>query len=133
MAGTATVTTTLAVTGIGDSFTLTNTKAVTVPVEERHGYVVLATAGTTALQLFDAVELIALAKIYLLYIKAVSGTVYILPDTAGTATFAAAAADLVLLVGESAIIPINPAGNLGCTIDADGVTAAIEYCFLGKA
>ena len=132
MAGTATVTTTLAVTGIGDSFTLTNVKAVTVPVAEQHGYTVLAAATTTALQLFDNIDHIALDKVYLVYIKCVVGTVYINVDTAGTATFAAAAADLVLNVGESCILPINPAGNLGLTVDASAVTAAIEWCMLGQ-
>lgn len=133
MAGTATVTTTLAVTGIGDSFTLTNEKAITVPVAEQHGYTVLATAGTTALQLFANIDHIALAKVYFVYIKAVVGSVYILVDTAGTTTFAAAAADLVLAVGEACVLPINPAGNLGLCIDGDGVTSAIEWCMLGKA
>ena len=133
MAGVATVTTTLAITGIGDSFTLTNTKAVTVPVAEQHGYTVLATATTTALQLFANIDHIALAKVYLVYIKCVVGTTYIQVDTAGTTTFDAAAADLVLAVGESCILPINPAGNLGLAIDGVGITTAIEWCMLGKA
>ena len=133
MAGVATVVTSLAVTGLGDDIELTNTKILTVPVAQQGGYTVLKTAGTTALALFAMIDHIALAKIYQVYIKAVVGTVYILLDTAGTTTFAAAAADLVLNVGESCTLPINPAGNLGLCIDADGITSAIKWHILGKA
>jgi hypothetical protein len=133
MAGAATVVTSLTVTGLGDDVTMTNTKVVTVPVAHQGGYTVLATAQTTALQLFAMVDHIALAKIFLVYIKAVAGTVYIMVDTAGTATFAEAAADLVLQEGESCVLPINPAGNLGLAIDGSAVTAAIKWNILGKA
>jgi len=132
MAGAATQTITLAITGIGDSVTFTNTKAMTVPVAMQHGYTVLSTAQTTALALFAMVDHIALAKIYGVYLKAEVGTVYILVDTAGTTTFAASAADLVLNAGEACYLPINPAGNLGLCIDASAVTAAISWVILGQ-
>jgi hypothetical protein len=132
MAGAATQTITLTVTGIGDSLTFTNTKAMTVPVACQHGYTVLSTATTTALQLFAMVDHIALTKIYGVYLKAEVGTVYILVDTAGTTTFAAAAADLVLNAGEACYLPINPAGNLGLCIDGSAVTAAISWAILGQ-
>jgi hypothetical protein len=132
MAGAATVVTSLTVTGLADDVILTNTKVVTVPVAQQGGYTVLATAGTTALQLFAMVDHIALAKIFLVYLKAVVGTVYILVDTAGTTTFSAAAADLVLNEGEACILPINPAGNLGLCIDGSAVTAAIKWHILGQ-
>ncbi len=132
MAGVATLTTTLTVTGLGDNRTFTNTKALTVPVAMQDGYTVLATATTTALQLFAMVDHIALAKIYLVWIKAEVGTVYILPDTAGTATFAAAAADFIINAGEAHSFPINPAGNLGFCIDGSAVTAAISWVILGQ-
>jgi hypothetical protein len=133
MAGVATVKTGLVVTGLGNTVTLTNEKALTVPVAQQGGYTVLATAQVTALQLFDLIDHIALNKIYLVYIKAVVGTVYIKVNTAGTATFAEAAADLVLQVGESDILSINPAGNLGLSVDAAAATDAIEWHVLGKA
>jgi hypothetical protein len=132
MAGAATVVTSLTVTGLADDVILTNTKVVTVPVAQQGGYTVLATAGTTALQLFAMVDHIALAKIFLVYIRAVVGTVYILVDTAGTTTFSAAAADLVLNEGAACILPINPAGNLGLCIDGSAVTAAIKWHILGQ-
>lgn len=132
MAGVATIVTSITVTGLGDDISKTNTKIVTVPVAAQAGYTVLTAATTTALQLFDLVDHFALTKIYLVYIKCVVGTVYLLPDTSGTTTFLAAAADLVLNTGESAILPINPAGNLGFSVDAAAVTDAIEWVILAK-
>ncbi len=133
MAGVATNTNTIAVTGIGVDETKTNTKAVTVPIEKQSGYTILTAATTTALQLFALVDHFALNKIYFVYLKCIVGTVYINVDTAGTATFAEAAADLVLNTGESCNLPINPLGNLGVTIDASAVTDAIEWMILAKA
>ncbi len=132
MAGQATVTITVGVTGLGSAYTVTNTKIMTVPVEYQSGYTVLTAATTTALALFDLVDHFDLDDIYGVYIKAEVGTVYILVDTAGTTTFAAAAADLVLNVGEAGYLPINPAGNLGLAIDASAVTAAISWVVLAK-
>ena len=133
MAGVATVTTTLAVTGLGDDVNLTNEKIITVPVAQQGGYTVIATAQTTAIQLFDLVDHFALAKIYLVYIKAVVGKIFINVDTAGTATFAEAAADLVLNLGEAKTLSINPLGNLGLAIDGDTVAAAMKWHVLAKA
>jgi hypothetical protein len=123
----------MAVTGIGDDETKTTTKASTVPVQKQSGYTILANATSSALQLFDLVDHFALAKIYFVYIKCVVGTVYINVDTAGTTTFAEAAADLVLNTGEPCLLPINPAGNLGLAIDAAAATDAIEWMVLAKA
>lgn len=133
MAGVATVVTSLSVTGLGDDIDLTNTKAVTVPVAQQGGYTILAAAKTTALALFALVDHFALNKIFLVYIKAVVGEVYIQVDTAGTTTFAEAAADLVLNEGEACILPINPAGNLGLAIDGDTIASAIKWHVLAKA
>jgi archaellum component FlaF (FlaF/FlaG flagellin family) len=105
----------------------------TVPVEVQQGYTVIATAQTTALQLFDMVDHIALANIYGVYLKSESGTIYILVDTAGVVTFDASAADLVLNEGEACYLPINPAGNLGLKIDAASATDALTWMILGKA
>lgn len=132
MAGAATVDIKVKVTGLGDTVELDSSCTMTVPVEVQTGYTVLATAGTTALQLFDMVDHIALAKIYGVYIKAVVGTVYIGVDTAGTATLTSATADLVLNVGESCYLPINPDGNLGLTVDGSATSAAIQWVILGE-
>ena len=132
MAGVATVDIKVKVTGLGDTVTVDNSATMTVPVEVQSGYTVLSTATTTAVQLFDLVDHIALAKIYGVYIKAVVGTVYITIDTALTATLTSATADLVLNVGEACYLPINPGGNLGLTVDGSAVTAAIQWMVLGK-
>lgn len=133
MAGEAILTTTLSVTGLGGTVSRTNTVTLTVPVEVQTGYTVVATATTTGIQLFDMVDHIALAKMYGVYLKAEVGTIYITVDTAGTGTLTSATADLVLNVGESCYIPVNPSGNLGMVIDAATVTDAFSWLILGKA
>lgn len=132
MAGAATVTVELEVTGIGDDISVSNTKTITVPAEVTHGYTIVDTAQTTAIQLFSDTTKIALAKIYGVFIKAEVGTIYILPDTAGTTTFLSTDSVLTLNVGEAAFLPINPAGNLGLKIDAAAVTDAFSWVILGK-
>lgn len=133
MAGVATVTTALKVTGLGDDVNLTNEKEVTVPVAQQGGYSVIATAQVTAIQLFDLVDHFALDEIFLVYIKAIVGKIFINVDTAGTATFAEAAAGLVLNEGEAKTLSINPLGNLGLTIDGDTVASAMKWHVLAKA
>ncbi len=133
MAGAAKVTIKVNVSGIGDEIDISNTKTMTVPVEVQSGYTVVATATTTAIQLFDMIDHIALAKIYGVYLKSEVGTIYIAVDTAGTGTITSATADLVLNVGEACYIPVNPDGNLGMVIDAAAVTDAFSWLVLGKA
>lgn len=133
MAGSAKVTIKVDVSGIGEEINISNTKTMTVPVEVQCGYTVVSTATTTAIQLFDMIDHIALANIYGVYIKAEVGTIYITVDTAGTGTITSATADLVLNVGESCWLPINPDGNLGLVVDASAVTDAFSWLILGKA
>ena len=133
MAGVATLAISLKVTGIGDTIDVANSQTLTVPVEVQKGYVVVAAATTTAIQLFDFITAIALAKIYGVYIKAEVGTIYIGVDTAGTGTITSTTADLVLNTGEATYIPVNPAGNRGMIIDAAAITDAFSYVILGKA
>ncbi len=128
MAGALSETTTLALTGLGPTVTWGGTaKTLTVPVEWEGSRFVLATATTTAYQLFDMTARLALAKIFAVYLKCEVGTLYILVDTAGTATFAAAAADLVLNAGEDCWLPINPAGNLGLCLDGSAITVECTW------
>lgn len=133
MAGVAVETNTLAITGLDNDITLTNEKTLTVPVMDQGGKTILTTATTTALQLFDLVDHFALNKIYAVFIKAVVGTVWIKPNTAGTTTFGSAGATLELKVGRSTIVAVNPANNAGMTIDGDTVAAAIRWHILAKA
>ncbi len=133
MAGIATVKINVVVTGLGDSTTVDNTVVMTVPVEHQKGYTIVTTATTTAIQLFDLVDHIALAKIYGVYIKSEVGTIYISVDTAGTGTITSSTADLVLNVGEAGYIPVNPGGNLGMVVDASAVTDAFSWMILGSA
>ena len=133
MAGSAILKTNLKVSGIGDTLEFDNTVTLTVPVEIQSGYTVVATATTTAIQLFDMVDHIALAKIYGVVLKAEVGTIYITVDTSGTGTITSTTADLVLNVGESCYIPVNPGGNLGMIIDAAAVTDAVSWVILGEA
>lgn len=133
MAGVCTVDIKVKVTGLGDDVVANSSVTMTVPVEVQKGYTVLSTATTTGLQLFDEIDHIALAKIYGVFIKAVVGTVYLAPDTAGTGTLTSATAGAVLNVGEACYIPINPDSNLGLVVDGSAVTAAIEWMILGKA
>ena len=133
MAGSAILKTNLTVSGIGDTLEFDNTVTLTVPVEFQTGYTIVATATTTAIQLFDMIDHIALTKIYGVVIKAEVGTIYIVVDTAGTSTLTSSTADLVLNVGESCYLPVNPSGNLGMVIDASAVTDAFSWVILGKA
>jgi hypothetical protein len=133
MAGIATLSTKLKVTGIGDDIEVTSSQALTVPVELIKGYTVVDTATTVALQLFTDITKIALDKIYGVYIKAESGYIYLIVNTAGTTTFTSATADFVLNVGESCYLPINPLANLGLKIDASAITDSLSYIILGKA
>ncbi len=133
MAGSAVLKTNLKVTGIGNDLEFDNTVTLTVPVEVQSGYTVVTTATTTAIQLFDMVDHIALNKMYGVYLKAEVGTIYITVDTSGTGTLTSSTADLVLNVGESCYIPVNPDGNLGMVIDAAAVTDAVSWTILGKA
>jgi len=133
MAGVAILKTNIKVTGIGNDIEFDNTVTLTVPVEVQSGYTVVATATTTAIQLFDMIDHIALAKIYGVYLKAEVGTIFITVDTAGTGTITSSTADLVLNVGESTYVPVNPSGNLGMIIDAAAVTDAFTWMILGKA
>ena len=132
MAGIATLAMKLNVTGIGDDVEVTQSQALTVPVEILKGYVVVSTAGTTAIQLFTDITKIALDKIYGVYIKAEVGTIYVMLNTAGTTTFTSATADLVINTSEPCYLPINPLSNLGLTIDAAAVTDAFSFIILGK-
>ncbi len=132
MAGSAILKTNLVVSGIGDTLEFDNTVTLTVPVEFQNGYTIVATATTTAIQLFDMIDHIALAKIYGVVLKAEVGTIYIAVDTAGTGTLTSSTADLVLNVGESCYLPVNPSGNLGMVIDAAAVTDAVSWVILGK-
>jgi hypothetical protein len=140
MAGAGTLNIKLEVTGLGQTRTFgvdtegnAEDLTLTVPVELASGYVVVATATATALQLSDLAPQIALAKMTYLYIKAKAGTIYLVLDTAGTATFAEAAADIVIQNGDANLISVNPAGNLGVKIDAASATDAFEWALLGKA
>ncbi len=133
MAGEATLTTKLKVTGIGDDIEITSSQELTVPVELLKSYTVVSTATTTALQLFTDITKIALDKIYGVYIKSESGYIYIIVNTAGTDTFTSATADFILNAGESCYLPINPLANLGLKIDASAVTDSFSYIILGKA
>lgn len=133
MAGIATFGIRLRVTGLGDDIDLSSSIDLTVPTEIQKGYMVVETATTTAIQLFDFITAIALAKIYGVYIKAEVGTIYIAADTAGTGTITSATAVHVLNAGEATYIPVNPDGNLGFIVDAAAVTDAFSYVIFGKA
>jgi hypothetical protein len=132
MAGLATVAIKVDISGLGNDVSAQNCVDMTVPVEIQSGYTILPTA-TAAIQLFDEVDHIALAKIYGVYIKAESGTVLIAVDTAGTTILTAATADLVLNVGEACYLPINPTGNLGLVINGLTATDTASWLILGKA
>ena len=134
MAGVLKVTVKANITGLGEEINFGDEDiTMTVPVEHQEGYTVVATAQTTAIQLFDMIDHIALAKIYGVGITAEAGTIYIAVDTAATTTILAADADLVLNEGESCWLPINPAGNLGLKIDAAAVTDAFSWIIVGEA
>lgn len=133
MAGAASQTTKLTITGLGETIELTTTKTLTVPVETAGSYTIISTAQTTALQISDLAPQIPLAKMYALYIKAVVGTILVQVDTAGTTTFAQAAAHHVFKQGEGFTLPLNPDGNLGVVIDALAAIDAMEWQLLGKA
>ncbi len=138
MAGVLKVRTVVNLTGLGDEVSIdTGDVTMTVPVERQEGYTVTAAwqAGEAgaAIQLFDMVDHIALAKIYGVFIKAVSGTIYILPDTAGTTPLTSSTAQFTLNVGEGHWFAINPSGNLGLVIDGASATDAFSWMIVGKA
>ena len=137
MAGVAKVTTKIDITGLGEEINI-DTGAVTQTVPVEHGgsgkYIVHATAATTAMQLSDLFPQLALAKIYGVYIKSEVGTIYVMLNTAGTTTFGVTTADLVLLVGESVYLPVNPdlTSANGMTIDAAAITDAFTITAFAK-
>ena len=135
MAGALKVTTKVNITGLDEEVNISNTKTMTVPVE--HGgsgrYIIHATAGTTAMQVSALFPQIALTKMYGVYIKSNVGTIYVLLNTAGTATFDSTTADLVFNEGEGHWLPINPDSNAGITIDASAVTDAFTITAVGSA
>lgn len=133
MAGVLTVTINANITGLGEEVDIKNEVAMTVPVEHQSGYTIVTTATTTAIQLFDMIDHIALDKIYGVYLKAEVGTIYISVDTTGTTSITSTTADLVLNVGEACWIPVNPDGNLGMVIDAYAVTDAFSWLIVGKS
>ncbi len=138
MAGVLKKTLKLNCSGLGEEVNIdVGEDTLTVPVEHSGSplYIVHATAQTVggAMQLSDLFPQFALTKIYGVYIKAEVGTIYIQVDTAGTTTFIAADAHLVLLVGEDCFLPINPAGNLGVAIDASAITDAFSIAVWAKS
>lgn len=124
------------ITGLGEELNFDSGEiTMTVPVEYQKGYTVID-GQTTALQLFDLVDHIALAKIFGVYIKSEAQEIYILPNTAGTTTFLSTDAVLTLNEGEACWLPINPTitgGPLGLKIDGEDNTAAISWIIMGKA
>lgn len=134
MTGALKVRTHVNISGLGEEVDFdTSDVTMTVPVEYQKGYTVVETATTTAIQLFDMVDHIALAKIYGIFIKAEVGTIYVALDTAGTTSITSTTADLIYNVGEGSWLPINPGGNLGVVIDASAVTDAFSWIIVGKA
>ena len=133
MAGELKVRTIAKLTGLGDEVVMDSDEVtMTVPVAHQEGYSVVD-GQTTAIALFDMVDHILLADIYGVFIQAKVGSIYILLNTAGTATFAPAAADLVLNVGESCWLPISPTNNAGLKIDGSAATAAFSWMIVGDA
>ena len=132
MAGIATLSMKLKVTGLGKDVEFGTSKALTVPVEHQEGYTVVETAQSVAIQLFDLIDHIALTKIYGIGIIAEAGTIYVMPDTAGALTFTSTEAVHTLNVGEPCWLPINPTGNLGLKIDAASITDSFSWVILGK-
>lgn len=136
MAGALTVTTTVTLTGLGRTVNLTEASTMTVPVEHQEGYTVVTTATTTAIQLLAMVDHIALAKIYGIFLKAESGTIYVTPDASGTGTITATTAELILNEGESCWLPVNPNGTggvTGCVVDAASTADAFSWVIVGEA
>ncbi len=132
MAGLAQLTTKLIITGIGDDVEVSNLVELTTPIEYIKGFAIVDTAATTALQLLSDTTKIALDKVFGVYIKAQSGTIYIALNSAGTATFDTTTADLTLISGESCYLPINSFNNAGIKIDALTTSDSFSYIILGK-
>ncbi len=132
MAGALTVTTKVDITGLGTEINVSEIITMTVPIEYQEGYTVVD-GQTTAVDLFDMADHIILTKIYGVFLKAEVDKIYILLDTAGTATYVETDADLVLQEGEACWLPINPANNAGLSIDGDQATSALSWMIVGEA
>ena len=131
MAGALKLRTIVNLTGLGDEVPIdAGEVTMAVPITHQEGYTV---CGTTAIQLFDMVDHIALDKIYGVYLEAVVDAIYIAVDTSGTGSLTNSTADLVLNEGEACWLPINPEGNLGLVIDGDETTSACKWMIVGKA
>ncbi len=129
MAGVCKVRTTFKITGLGKDVSYdTGDVTMTVPVEHAGMplYIIHSDAQSSSLQLSTIFPQYALAKFYGVFIIAEVGTIYIQIDTAGTSLILAADAHIVLNVGESVWLPINPAGNAGIAIDAKTATDAFS-------
>ena len=125
-------------TGLDEEFTI-DTGEVTQVVPVEHGgkgrYIIHNTATATALQLSTLFPQLALAKIYGVYIKAIVGTIYVMLNTSGTATFGVTTADKVIAAGKAEFILVNPdlTSADGMTIDAAANTNAFVITAFAKA
>lgn len=124
--------------GLGEEFTIDRgEQTLEVPVE--HGgkgrYIIHKTATTAALQFSNLFPQADLTKVYLVYIKAEVGTIYVKLNTAGIATFDETTAHLALIAAKGGEEPINvnPDSNAGITIDASAVTDAFTITYWESA
>lgn len=131
MAGVLTVANDVSLTGLGDTVTIAESKTMTVPTKHQEGYTVVGTGA--AIQLFAMIDHIPLNKIYGIFLRSDSNSIFAQLDTTGTGNIVIADADLVLLANEACWIPINPGGNLGVVLDGDQATSACTWMIVGKA
>jgi len=128
MAGVCTVALNVKVTGLGDTIEIANSQATTdAPVEVASGYSIIATH-----QLMDFAD-IASAKVVGVYLKAVSGTIYILFDTGTAEEVTASNAHLTIQEGEACWLPIEAGNNAGIVLDSASATDACQWIVIGKA
>lgn len=137
MAGVATVSIKVEVTGIGDDVLVKNSAATTVvPTEVLSGYTITEGATTTGIALLAGITNIVLAKVYGVYIKAEVGTIYITLQTDGTTGSGAltTSADFVLLVGQACYLPYNwnKTSVAGILVNGSAATDAFSWVVLGK-
>ena len=125
MAGAATVTSKIYITGLGTDAEATNSSTVATPVEFMKQYNIISVPLN-----LDTGN-ITLTAVYGLWLKAEVGTLYVkLNDTSTAVTLASA--ETVLSAGASDYYSINPANNAGIRIGGSAASAAVSYVVLGK-
>jgi len=121
-------------TGLGKEKNLGGTEVtMTVPVEYQEGYNITDAYDSESLQISNLASELDLTAMFGLYIKAESGTIHVLLNTAGTTAIDSTDSELTYNEGEGDYIAINPDNNAGIVINGESATDAFSWMAVASA